>query len=147
MRRTTLAVIAVALAMCMSFAACGRKAPPRPPHLVVPKVSDLKANPAGNQIQLSWTVPDPRADVARTRILKSSLQVEKGDCPGCPRQFEVISELLPPDIKPENGVAKFTDYNVKVGFLYTYKLALCNSSRICGEESNTAEARITIPHE
>ncbi|MEN6463757.1 MAG: hypothetical protein ABFD62_01120 [Syntrophaceae bacterium] len=123
------------------FGACGRKAPPVPPHLVIPRISDLKAGTAENGIALTWTASDPKADVARTRVLKSAIEVP-GDCPGCPRNFEIIADLFPGDVKAEKGLAKFIDYNVKSGFLYSYKLALCDSSGLCGEESNIAEARI-----
>lgn len=135
-------LLVIALVLCAAVAACGKKAPPRPPHFMIPQVSDLKAVASGKAITLSWTITDPKADVARTRVFRSELQTESGFCPGCPRNFELIAELLPGDLKPENGLAKFTDYNVKSGFLYSYKLMLCNSAGICGEESNTAETRI-----
>lgn len=135
-------ILVIALVLCAVLAACGKKAPPRPPHFVIPQVSDLKAVASDKTVTLSWKMPDAQADVARTRLYRSELQTESGFCPGCPRNFELIAELLPGDLKPENGLAKFTDYNVKNGFLYSYKLALCNSAGICGEESNTAETRI-----
>ena len=135
-------ILVIALVLCAAVAACGKKAPPRPLHFVIPQVSDLKAVASVKAITLSWTLPDPKAEAARTRIFRSALQTEAGDCPACPRQFELITELLPVELKPENGLAKFTDYNVKSGFLYSYKLTLCNSAGICGEESNTSETRI-----
>lgn len=135
-------VAVILLVLCCVIAACGRKAPPVPPHLVIPRVNDLKAVASASHIVLNWTAPDQKSDVARTRVLKSALQVEKGDCPGCPRSYQVLAELHPADIKPEKGVAKFTDYNVKNGLLYTYKIVLCDSAGLCGDESNTAEMRI-----
>ncbi len=135
--------LAAVLILCAvsAFWACGRKAPPVPPHLIIPRVADLQARVAGNTIALTWTAPDPRADVARTRVLRSSIEAP-GDCPGCPRNYAIIADLFPGDIKPENGLANFIDYNVKSGFLYSYKLALCDSAGLCGEESNISEARI-----
>jgi hypothetical protein len=128
------------LSAVFMFWSCGRKAPPVPPHLVIPRITDLKAAQAATVVELTWTAADPKADVARTRVMKSELK-DPGGCPGCPRDFEIIADLYPGDIKTENGLAKFVDYNVKNGFLYSYKLALCDSSGLCGEESNTAEAR------
>lgn len=125
-----------------SFGACGRKAPPSPSHLAIPQISDLRARAESNSIVLTWTAPDPRADVAGTRVLRSVLQVP-GDCPGCPKTFEAVADLLPGDIKLEKGLASFVDYNVKSGFLYSYRLVLCDSFGMCGAESNTAETRIT----
>lgn len=140
-------LLVITLVLCAAFAACGKKAPPRPSYFVIPQVSDLAAVASGKAVTLSWKLPDAKADVARTRVYRSELQTESGFCPGCPRNFELIAELLPVDLKPENGLAKFTDYNVKVGFLYSYKLALCSSAGICGEESNTAETRIQVRNE
>ncbi len=141
MRKSLVAVFILCAISVLFFGACGRKAPPVPPHFMMPKISDLQARVAGTDAVLTWTAPDPKTDVARTRVMKSTLQVP-GDCPGCPRNFEVIADLLPGDIKRENGLAKFVDYNIKSGFLYSYKLVLCDSSGQCGEESNMAEARI-----
>ncbi len=139
--RKILVAVSILCSVGILFGACGRKAPPVPPHFTTPVISDLQARAADNAIALTWTAPDQRTDVARTRVWKSTLQVP-GDCPGCPRNFEVIADLLPGDIKRENGLAKFIDYNVKSGFLYSYKLAFCDSSGQCGEESNMAEARL-----
>lgn len=141
MRKFLVAVFILCALAVLSLGACGRKAPPVPPHFVIHRISDLQTAVAGNDVILTWTAPDPKTDAARTRVLKSTLQVP-GDCPGCPRNFEVLADLLPGDIKRENGLAKFIDYNIKSGFLYSYKLVVCDSSGLCGEESNMAEARL-----
>lgn len=141
MRKFPAAVLILCAVAVLSLGACGRKAPPVPPHLVIPRITDLKAAAAETGMALTWTAPDSKADVARTRVMRSALKAP-GDCPGCPRDFEVIAELYPGDIRTENGLAKFVDYNVKSGFLYSYKLAFCDSSGLCGEESNIAEAKI-----
>lgn len=141
MRKSLVAVFILGALAVVFFAACGRKAPPVPPHFVIPRISDLQARVTGSDMVLTWTAPDQKTDVARTRILKSVLQVPE-DCPGCPRSFDVLADLVPGDVKRENELAKFVDYNIKSGFLYSYKLVLCDSSGQCGEESNMAEARI-----
>lgn len=141
MRKLPVAVFILCAIAVLLLGACGRKAPPVPSSFVMPKISDLQARVAGGTAVLTWTAPDSKIDVAGTRVMKSALQVP-GDCPGCPRTYEVLADLLPGDIKFENGLAKFVDYNIKSGFLYSYKLVLCDSSGQCGEESNIAEARL-----
>lgn len=130
------------LALVALSAACGKQGDPIPPRMVMPvPISNLEAHRAEKGIVISWGAPEPKMDIARTRVFRSELDVAGEDCPNCPRRFDLIADLMPGDLKIEKGLAKFTDYNVKTEFLYSYRIVLCNSASFCSAESNMAELR------
>ncbi|HOO91390.1 MAG TPA: hypothetical protein PLA74_11260 [Syntrophales bacterium] len=120
---------------------CGKKADPRYPDMYYPgEVSDLTVSiDTEDRAVLKWSASQEHGDGWNVKILKSALKTESDDCPGCPRIF-VIAAYLPLDDlnKDEKGRFVYLDRNIRRGFLYSYRIVLCNSSGMCGGESNTA---------
>ena len=128
---------------CLS---CGKKADPLCPHISYPAaVSDLNAIIKEGNIELGWTVEEKDTDGLRLRISKSELETERDDCPGCPRRYLLIAKLSFRDPKlrwaGENRVT-YLDTGVRGGYLYSYKILICNASGVCSNESNVAEVKL-----
>ena len=139
-------VIAVVLFLSVALPGCGKKGDPVPPRVVLPAaVVDLKAalNPEG--IVLNWSMPAGIAAIEKIRILRSELEIAGDECPGCPRRFAVLADLLAGDKRVErekDGRPRFIDFAVKPGWLYTYKVFLCDVYGNCSTDSNQAEAKV-----
>ena len=144
-------ILHIALLMTMVFSlvvfclSCGKKADPHCPRISYPAaVSDLSAIFKGGNIELGWTVKEKDADGLRLRILRSKLETEGDDCPGCPRRYFLIAELSFRDPKlrwtGENR-ATYIDAGGRGGYLYSYKILICNASGVCSDESNVAEMK------
>ncbi len=141
-----LAVVLAVVVFSVSFPGCGKKGDPIPPGLVPPPVvSDLKAVSVDRGVLLTWTMPDQNADVDKIRIFRSDLEIAGEECPGCPRQYNVIAELpprFPGLVKEGERAARWLDDRTKPGWLYTYKIVFCDSYGNCGGESNLAEVKV-----
>ena len=132
--RWTLAILAAILAVIVLWA-CGRKGDPLQPRVEAPAaIGGLTVERASEGFRLRWTPPG--AGVDRIRILRSD--VTNASCPGCPKEYRLLTELIPDDA----GVmpVTYTDRTVEEGAACTYRLVACGPEGVCGEES--AEAGI-----
>ena len=122
---------------------CGKRGDPVPPKTTTAKaVSDLKAMIVEGGIALGWNVPENSIDAAGFKIYRSELETGGNDCPGCPREYSLIADLSCRDPKLAMDGEKKTGYldtDIKVGWLYSYKIVACNSSGYCSDESNIAK--------
>lgn len=137
----------LAFLLGLSLEGCGRKGDPIPPGMVpLPAVEDLKiSRAASGGIQLSWTLPAEHADISRIRILRSDLEIAGDECPGCPRQYAVLAELSLRDARLQRvGArgARYIDDDVKRGWLYTYKIVLCDFFGSCGKDSRPVDLKV-----
>jgi len=125
------------------LAGCGKKADPRCPAGIKPAaVSDLGAAIKESAVELSWTVTGDKGDNSIVRIVRSELEREGNDCPGCPRHYSRLVELSFQDsrlIWRGRQSVSYCDGNTRDGHLYSYKVFLCGPSGTCSEESNIAE--------
>ena len=119
------------LVVCLLVCGCGVKGNPIPHGLVLPPgITDLTVVQTEGGNKLSWTLSGTSQTVSGITIERSELETVQGSCPGCPREFKVISEKTLRDFsKPvATGEFEFLDRNVKQGFLYDYKIKLCDSA-------------------
>ena len=144
-------ILHVALLMATVFSlvvfclSCGKKADPHCSYISYPAaVSDLNAIIKGGKIKLGWTVKGKDTDGLRLRILRSELKAEGDDCSGCPRRYFLIAKLSFRDPKLRwtgENQATYIDAGVRGGYLYSYKILICNASGVCSDESNVAEMK------
>ena len=124
---------------------CGKKADPRCPHISYPAaVSDLSVSSDEHGVTLRWSIPGKDADIDHIRILRSELDIDGGDCSGCPRDYSLIAKPSPGDprlIREGKRKITYLDTGVKSGNLYSYKVLICNSSGVCSAGSNIAEIK------
>jgi hypothetical protein len=133
-RRWTLAILVGILCVTVLWA-CGRKGDPLPARVEKPAaIGGLTVERSPEGFRLGWAPPG--AGVVRIRILRSD--VAAAPCPGCPKEYRLLTELIPDDA----GVmpATYTDRSVQEGAACTYRLVACGPEGVCGEES--AEAGI-----
>jgi len=132
-----------ALIWLTGLSACGKKDDPMPPDVKMPDaVGNLTAKKAGEAIRLTWDMDESRA-VKDVRIQRSGLETLRGDCPECPRDYKEIAALLAEDPKlvREGREVRFDDYQVKAGWLYTYRVVVCDFRGLCSEPSEPAELK------
>ncbi|MDD5724200.1 MAG: hypothetical protein PHY29_10760 [Syntrophales bacterium] len=136
---------AATFSLALLCSGCGKKADPRYPRDSYPeKVSNLEVSINGGRTVLEWGIPGQWDRAGQVRIFRSALKVDGGDCPNCPRIYAAVEYLPLRDARSkEAGRFRYVDKNIRRGLSYSYRLVICTSSGICGEESNTAE--IDIP--
>jgi hypothetical protein len=127
--------------MVLLCVGCGKKADPRYPHYSYPeKVSDLTVAIDEGKALLEWSIPGRWDRAGKARILRSALEEGSKDCPNCPRIYAIVEYLpLREARSKEEGRFRYVDTKIRRGFSYSYRVVICASSDICGEESNTAE--------
>jgi hypothetical protein len=136
-------IIIAVCTLLLAFSGCGKKADPRFSGPSLPGVvSNLSASPEGNSVKLSWSMPVKGADSDRVRLLRNGTSLDENECPGCPRAYTLMAELSFQDsrlVRDGKGNFTYLDSSVNKGFQYFYKIVICSSSAVCGEESNVAD--------
>jgi fibronectin type 3 domain-containing protein len=128
------------------IAGCGRKAPPVPWEMVVPKrIVDLEALSREGQVVLEWTVPRentdkaPLMDLAGFNILRSEGILVGGECRGCGEKAVVAYEMrvgAKEDIRGKK-VSVVTEDHVP-GRVYLYQVVAVNRRKNLNSPSNPA---------
>lgn len=146
MRRNTLwATLIIAVFFLIIFCVgCGKKANPRYVHVNYPEtVSDLDVSIDKDGAVLKWSISGEPEYAGHVKVLKSALKSNGSDCPDCPRIYVIAGYLPLRDLSPdEKGWFVYLDRNIRRGFLYSYRVVICDSHGMCGEESNTAKIEI-----
>jgi hypothetical protein len=129
------------------FYGCGKKADPRPSGVAPPKaISDLKASLSDYGVILRWTIPDAKSGIQKYRIERSELRAKGTTCPDCPAVYAVVADISSNDPKlakeGENAVV-YLDSGIKAGYLYTYRVIICDLSGICSQASNIGEVVVS----
>ncbi len=124
---------------------CGLKRDPVPPGVVLPQaVLKPAAQLTELGISLTWTAPADAVDLTGFRIWRSEIEVAGADCPGCPRDYTLLTDL-PPGARQLSreggGKYRYNDYAVRPGRLYTYRIAACYGSGMCSEAADTADIK------
>jgi hypothetical protein len=122
---------------------CGKKGDPRPSGVAPPKaISDLKASLVDYGVVLRWTIPDAKDGIQRYRIERSELRAKGTTCPDCPLEYAVVADIASNDpklAKEGANVVIYLDSGIKAGYLYTYRVIICDLSGICSQASNIGE--------
>jgi len=126
---------------------CGKKGDPRPSGVAPPKaISDLKASLVDYGVVLRWTIPDAKDGIQRYRIERSELRAKGTTCPDCPLEYAVVADIASNDpklAKEGANVVIYLDSGIKAGYLYTYRVIICDLSGICSQASNIGEVVVS----
>lgn len=127
--------------MVFGVSGCGIKGSPVPPvYVKPPAVSDLQYQVAGNQLNLTWSVPKKQSTdnsaIAGAKVLRLKQSLRNLPCPDCPRTFTLMSK-----IPARSGTMQFQD-TVDKEFGYYYKIILYDAGNHDGQDSNIVYARI-----
>ncbi len=138
------------LLLVQGFVACGKKGPPVAPQgLKLQAVTDLRAEVAGCEAVLRWTIPRGGDNAA---LLGFDLQRAEQDpagtgCPDCPLTFRPAGRI---DIKAgTHGQPEQMAYRIKgtCGFRYFYKVAGFADRDVHSPDSNVVRFELGRPHE
>lgn len=113
------------MVVVLSVSGCGRKGPPVPPQQVaVPAVNDLMSLIEGNNIILTWTVPETKDKRSPTItgfvIHHAKYPVSEKICENCPINYKPVAEVAA-DSKGKDGEMKYIRQLDK-GFKYFFKV-------------------------
>lgn len=120
--------------------ACGKKAPPKPPFKKeLPKVKDLQAVVEASGVRLTWSIAEADKDIVGFNVYRSKPRPEVSECPGCTRDFELISS-----IKAKGGKLRYemVDSYIEGKGRFYYQVVPFDKRDRAGPESN--EARVLV---
>ena len=142
MRRSWLHAAVIVLLFFLGFlcGACGKKAPPKPPlKKELPRVKDLRAVVEAGGVRLTWTIGEADKDVVGFNVYRSKPRPEVSDCPGCTRDFELITSL-----KVKKGESRFQliDPSIEGRGRFYYQVVPFDKRDGAGPDSN--EARVLV---
>ena len=131
------------LGCLLFYLGCGKKGPPVAPRAVVPPpVKDLKAELAGDEVQLTWSVPTkngaPLEGIEGFRVFKRQVHDSVAPCPGCPVPFDEFLDIkleYPEPARVEGGRVFCRDKVVPEG-PYAYKVIVYHKSGGVSQDSN-----------
>jgi hypothetical protein len=129
------------IALLLICTGCGLKSDPVPPKIKLPAaITDLSVESSREGILLAWSL-DPLEKIGAFRILRTEPVPGIVACPGCPQEYRPSGTipLTDPGLRSEEG-RKFyyVDSDVRAGYFYSYRIAVCDKSGRCGPVSNEA---------
>ena len=132
--RAELIVLLVFLGFLLG--ACGKKGPPKPPlKKELPKVQDLRAVVKASGVRLTWTIAKADKDIAGFNVYRSKPRPEVSDCPGCTRDFELITSIK---VKREELRYEMVDPYIEGKGRFYYQVVPFDKRDRAGPESNEA---------
>jgi len=124
-------LIVFILILIANIAACGKKGDPVPrQHQPQARISDLTAMAAVDGVLLKWTLksaPENDSEGKYFQIWRVTWDLEKDDCPGCPKDYIVLTRAAAADFADkEDGPRsyRYLDRSATRGGNYGYRLEL-----------------------
>lgn len=138
-------ILLVTVALVLLANGCGKKADPRAPELAAPeRITNLRAQAAGDGISLVWGRPDSYVDgralkdLASFVIFRKELPQSCLDCPVPYRQLTTVS-VEDRDKFNKQRQYRFVDTNVQPKTVYRYRVTAQLADGTLGEPSNEIE--------
>ncbi len=129
------------VALLLIYTGCGLKSDPIPPKIKLPAaITDLSVESSREGILLAWSI-DPREKIGTFRIFRTEPVPGIVACPGCPQDYRPLRTIPLTDagLRSEEGKKfYYVDGDVRAGFFYSYRIAVCDRSEHCGAASNEA---------
>lgn len=135
-----------AFAVVLLLAACGRKAPPKPPEFAAPRaIGDLRAINRADGILLSWSRPRQHPDGAPLTSLGSFVVERAG--PSAVAGFEQVATLEVSDRERfrQTRTFRYLDQQPQPGEEYLYRVIAYTADGYGSEPSNVATITREIP--
>ena len=129
-------LLVLLLFLGLLFGACGKKGPPKPPlKEELPRVEDLRAVVEASGVRLTWTIAKADQDIKGFNVYRSKPRPEVSDCPGCTRDFELITS-----IKVKSGELRYemVDPYIEGKGRFYYQVVPFDKRDRSGPESNEA---------
>ncbi len=142
-RKLLIAILSFSLVLAGGLYGCGKKGDPRPSGVAPPKaVSNLTASLGDRGVVLRWTIQRTEELNQRYRIERSELLAKGTTCPECPLEYAVLADIPfdDPKLTKENAdTVNYVDSGIKAGYIYTYRITVCDVSGLCSQASNIGE--------
>lgn len=141
-RFTVYLITSILIILLISLSGCGVKGSPVPPvYVKPPAVMDLQHQVTGNQLNLTWSVPDiqpggKQSSIAGAKVFRLKQPIESVPCQDCSRTFTLMRRM-----PARSGTMQFQD-TLEKEFAYYYKIVLYDSGNHDGEDSNIVYVRM-----
>ena len=136
-----IASILILLAAAVLTAACGKKAPPRPPsrETAPATVGNLGKAISGDVLSLTWgpVAKTAAENLAGFYVFRSKTRLTDSICPGCPILFERVA-VVPFRAGAAPGPIEYRE-KLDSGYRYIYKVAAYTPGGVTGKDSDTIE--------
>ena len=142
--RSIIARILIIVAFSIFLSGCGKKAPPKPPRQEKPPVvDDLSYSLDGDNLKLTWTIPEVKRKVKSGLggfyVFRSKKSVSESDCKDCPKIFKRVADISPEDmVSSGKDSIKYAEALEK-GYRYIYKVVVYTTNGVMGEDSNLVD--------
>ncbi len=133
----------IAAVLLIMISGCGYKGNPVPYPTAVtdrkPVVKNLKAVAAQEKIVLNWNFQDKSGIIHYIMIERSDVGLSGNICKDCPQVFREVGRVNVKDGKSaeKEQSLSFTDSKAVKGYIYNYRLSLCEENKNCSESSAT----------
>ncbi len=144
--RSIIVQILIIVAFSIFLSGCGKKAPPKPPRQEKPPVvDDLSYSLDGDNLKLTWTIPEVKRKVKSglggfyVFRSKKSVSVSEPDCKNCLKIFKRVADISL-EVMGNSGKdsIKYAEVLEK-GYRYIYKVVVYTTNGVMGEDSNVVD--------
>ena len=144
--RSIFVQILIIVAFSIFLSGCGKKAPPKPPRQEKPPVvDDLSYSLDGDNLKLTWTIPEVKRKVKSglggfyVFRSKKSVSVSEPDCKNCLKIFKRVADISL-EVMGNSGKdsMKYAEVLEK-GYRYIYKVVVYTTNGVMGEDSNVVD--------
>ncbi|MCD4787368.1 MAG: hypothetical protein K8R09_04000 [Desulfobacterales bacterium] len=139
--RSIIVQILIIVAFSIFLSGCGKKAPPKPPRQEKPPVvDDLSYSLDGDNLKLTWTIPEVKRKVKSGLggfyVFRSKKSVSESDCKDCPKIFKRVADISLEHMgNSGKDSIKYAEVLEK-GYRYIYKIVVYTTSGVMGKDSN-----------
>jgi hypothetical protein len=131
-------LISVCLMLPLILTGCGVKAFPKVPREPsLPEIKELKAEHAGDILELSWRISFSEKDHKEPEgfaVYRFRADAKADICENCPIPFERVARI---PFSPDNGKKPVYYEKLLPGYRYLFKVTACGKDGSTGPDSET----------
>ena len=142
--RSIIVQILIIVAFSIFLSGCGKKAPPKPPRQEEPPVvNDLSYSLDGDNLKLTWTIPEVKGRVKSRLsgfyVFRSKKSVLESDCKKCPKIFKRVADIFL-EVMENSGKDSIKHAEaLEKGYRYIYKVVIYTTNKVMGKDSNMVD--------
>ncbi len=142
--RSIIVQILIIVAFSIFLSGCGKKAPPKPPRQEEPPVvNDLSYSLDGDNLKLTWTIPEVKGNVKSGLggfyVFRSKKSVSESDCKDCPKIFKRVADISLEHMGNSGKDSIKYAEALEKGYRYIYKVVIYTKHGVTGKDSNMVD--------
>ncbi len=142
--RSIIVRILIIVVFSIFLSGCGKKAPPKPPRQVEPPVvNDLSYSLDGDNLKLTWTIPEVKGNVKSGLggfyVFRSKKSVSESDCKDCPKIFKRVADISLEHMGNSGKDSIKYAEALEKGYRYIYKVVIYTKHGVTGKDSNMVD--------